>query len=879
MHQKSKQIGFFSKPRKHFFFIQSMTNSSSYKLNSDENKQVKKRISESRKGVKYAIKCAISFDNDEDFRDAIFAYSEFRLWFLIRKKKKFVLKEKIHIYQLKSLYISESGGLEIRFSYHLVTITSSGISEITHLILPIIYSSTKFLESQVAEISADNRDQYPLFIPNISISQQIQICYDAYCSLFGKTYLHQIAMFFHRMINTESVILDLSYLPYQLLYLQADTNCFFQPLFKAATQFKYFIGITCYNAKLPDILIEIASILKTTNTISFLSLSGIGMVHGGKELGEAIKENKDLNLISIDLSNNKISDMHLFTEALQYLTKPLYYLNLSNCCLSEIAIRNLCRSLMLNPNLRTLKVFEITGSSMGQHLGIFSNFFHESCNSLERVHLGAVTTGLDPFTIQLNTKQRYFPILESLSIAGSNLDDTSISNLTLFVGNSKDLKELDLSSTSISPTQLSKIIGAINENQEIKIFSLHLNNLGLKDGKIKTVFSSLSDKSNLMKWKALSLENNGLSCQDFIILIQILGTLPNLTTLNIGMNFDDKTKDIEQYLPNLLTLPRLEKLSLRGSKEKYLTVRIISAFVTALIKSNKTLRLNLRDNKLGDQGYSLLKDAIDAHKLIELQIDGNIPTTLCRLEEIINSASKDHMIKLFDFPSRDFKRLYNSFSKNDKTANLQKIEKERCTLLRAIQERLINSGIHSRWTLNGVNAIEEAVDNQTKKLHDYLVRRSTTDHSFSCVQHFGRSMPFLEDNVNPETLGNIRTIKEPATVNVYQQYQVTLDFLQEVVPPDRSLYYHYLENKQSVNCDNVYSTLSDIDYITTRKTKFSTKTVSFDDDRKFEVDFSRVESMPNSTATILQNSSISISPGSYSSAQESSDSQSNSQDD
>lgn len=805
---------------------------SAFILTEKEKKSSRRLIRHKKRGYRYAIRCEINYDNVLISSNAILAYAEHYVYFIIRKKYRNAIKQRIHIFDISSIFVNDRDSIEIRFSYHIAQISSPGSDLFTHILFRIIAYTTKFLPNRTI-FTTYNSTCYPSFEPNTSISQQFQMSYDAFCSYLKKPYFHELVLFFHRIITTENVILDLTYLPcYILIPSGIGKKISLEPFFKTIANLNFFVGITCQNCHMPKILQMIAPLIRITKSIRFISLTNLGITKGAKELAKSIKKNPNLDLISIDLSGNRISDLEYFTKALQYLRKPLYSLNLSNCNLSKKATENLVISLMLNPNLQHLKYFEIYGANMSaKAMIIFTNYFRRTSTSLYRIHLGRAKYKLDIFLSEINCIQCDNPVLESFSLSGIDLRTIGIEELKIFISGTKTLKELDLSSTHLSPYSLSQIIHSIGQNGEISKFALHLNDLGLNKHSLKSLLQAF-DERNIRKWMALSFENNNLSSKDLNRLLQVLSRMSNLITLNIGLNFSDKTDLIESYLPNVLSLSKLERLSIRGSEKCYLTFEQLHPFVKTLsLLSNRAIRLNVKDNKLGSRGYRDMKNLVLAKKLIELQIDGNCPDSLSDIYNLCEVVRESLDMNLMNFPLRDTMRLINKLPRKALINCLPGFELKRRLMMEKLQLKLTRHGIHSTWTLNGISEIEETVDHHTKIFHSFLKKNNTTFHSLGC-KTLGIPVPFIDIKSNLEDNIEKRVqISDPEIANVYRLYCALYDSVEEKSPEIKGILYNYLSFKNSENCENAFNMLSDFDY-SSKTRKFNTKLFSFDEEEQ-----------------------------------------------
>lgn len=357
------------------------------------------------------------------------------------------------------------------------------------------------------------------------------------------------------------------------------------------------------------------------------------------------------------------------------------------------------------------------------------------CCSLVTLKLGIVMSGFSEFTSVLNETNSF---LSCLSVAGTKLNEKKAKDLILFLSYTNTLKEIDISRTSLKPSLVAQIVTSIIGNNEITTFSIHMNSLNLNKINLLKVIKAFESEplSRLRIWTSLSLEDNGMNSDDLRQLLPVLSQMVNLKELNIGMNFDQNSSNIETLLPNFLTFQSLSRLSLRGTKFHSLGYnKLQNLFISIADRQNVPISLDIRNNEIGDDGIRDIAELAKNDKFFELQIDGSSPETSHELRNLLLNLSKSKALAIVNFPVKDAEKF------SQKGAN--EIAEAGVKMSIQFEKNIANYGIHSRWTFSEIPEVEQIVNEMTYLKHCENGASRLYEHSLA-IETVGLPLPFQE---------------------------------------------------------------------------------------------------------------------------------------
>lgn len=661
--------------------------------------------------------------------------------------KKSVLKNitlilSIHHFLLTGIEVINESAMIIRTKSENFRLNGNNILPVARTIYRNYMFSACFTTPNIPlDIISPDPTYLPNLTPSLSPSQMFQFCYYSNCSLHQVKYNHSIIQAIHTTLITSNPIIDFSIMPLSCFDNSRTHKISFTPLFSTMTFCPYFTGIMCYNLNKPNILKSFTRMLGKNGNISILALRNCGIIKGGKRLATAIYSNKNIGLQYIDLSGNQIADIDEFAKSLNYLTSKPFYLNLNGNTLNAEATSLLIRSINENPNLHNLTYLLANKATFTrENLSDFAHYINslsEEDNKLTTLDLGRIEDGSKKLFKVLANKQ--VPI-QCFKIQGSRFNTDSFNYFKIFISNAPNLKELDISNTNISITDIGMLINLIQANQSITQFKLHLNSMQLNGSTLET-FVGFFNGHILNKWEGLGLENNGMKKKDLQLLLPLFQKMPNLSWINLSNNFASSMKGIDTELENLLSIPRLSVLELRGGNKKELNDNSFNKFFKALALRAKSIMLDIRFNNISDNCFTTIAELIINNKFQSISLDARKIKRISTIVAFYNAISQSTSLLNLDFNFDEKYKLLSTQTKKESKKNLDDIEIARYYANIALLVNRTNFGFHSLLSFDNIPQLDSLIDTSLVNLHQILQSARLFSHS-SITEKFGLPYPF-----------------------------------------------------------------------------------------------------------------------------------------
>jgi hypothetical protein len=316
------------------------------------------------------------------------------------------------------------------------------------------------------------------------------------------------------------------------------------------------------------------------------------------------------------------------------------------------------------------------------------------------------------------------------------------------------LRELDLRGAQLKPDQLDQVIYAVTANDKIIEFTLNLSRMGLNGKKLAPVLESF--RNNLHdKWTDLSFDENGMTVNDLLAIIEIFQGLKKLRGISIGANFDRKDKRLPDALLGLLGVPTLESLSLVGTKSSYLGEALLP-LLGAIATNESILFFDDTGNRVGNAGAELIaKILTDNHTLTEIRFDGSRITDLDAFRTILEflSTDKNERLHACPFPMSDCYELVQSLPKSQQSGVFDTLSDLQMSAQDRMQTNMALVGIHSELSKKGLDELNELLDNITLAIHEELDGVQVNEHAMLCSA-FGLPLPHRNDLEDVGTAGD-----------------------------------------------------------------------------------------------------------------------------
>lgn len=617
------------------------------------------------------------------------------------------------------------------------------------------------------KINFSIEESYNIINPGIflSLSKMFEGLYNANCSLRNCTYCHDVVRFIHKLITQENCIADFSRMPLNLMDNTYSTAIELAPIFDTLKFFPTISGIQIKDVGRPDFFYAIAPYVRESPNLRLISLEACNVSNGCGEFGVALAENPNLHLEYLDISDNPFEDLAPIAAALSQNNGNLWYLDFSNCNMSNYAMTIAMSSLIENQNLWDIIHLDFRGATVKSDsvdliLHYLRTIDQADHHSLRFLSFGKLTTRSDEIIAALT---KHTQPIETLYLNGSKFDKNGIDNLLEFISETRTLKELDLSDTNLTPTDISDVITAIAENRNIFDFEIKLNNLGLKGEHLDTVLETFSKYSNC-NWTCISLDKNGMKPNDVKKLAKTFMNMRKLTGVSISCNMKKNQSGNVEAIESLLNLPNLKKLWIHGDDKHYIGPALKRVFPK--VKSKGLLLFDLAFNHIKDEGLIELQRMIEGNSMLyELTIDGSHPHNIETIKGFMTQAAKSKYLRRMKFPVEDvFYLVKRQSSKEERESVFRDIAIKQ----NAIQDQLLRNqtlkGLHSDLSEQNIPELDEMLDEMTARCHDRLSIFNTLKHNGALLS-IGLPFPNLSEFEDQEK--NIQTTEPTKEMQDY----------------------------------------------------------------------------------------------------------------
>ena len=580
--------------------------------------------------------------------------------------EQFKLIKMIHISEIDTIYYSTQPFVLVQTKTSKLIATSNKSLRFAQLLYVICAISFSYYpDNKKTQIQSDNQDLFPEIDFNLprnqfpiplSFSQQFQFSYYADCSLNNIIYNHEVVRYINSMMLSANSIIDITQLPLDLTKEENKNDLI--PIFNSLCYLNFTNGICCRNLCRSDILNSLVQLISSGNAVKIIHIENCNASSGLKEIASAIKFNPDLEISYWNLSNNPLSNFNFFCDIIKYSKNELLYLNLNNCGIVSPNSEDLFSALWRNSLMHNIRHLYISGIEF-KSIDSFEKYLSRNLN-IETLDLSNINNMLAEILHILSVKNYN---LSSLILNGSNISDDSLKYLLTLIRNSTALKFLDISGTGItnqSSQPLIDIITTISLNDNIQLFSLNLNNLNLHDEYILILYRAFLN-NNLLKWKRLSFDENCMNSNDIRHLVPLLCRMSNLESVSFSGNFNDQMLNVGLYCSEILNIPNLKELIIRGHAQFKLKHELIP-LLQKVIQMDKIKSLDISGNKAGNAVLNYISQIIfSCKKLEKFNVDDNEFSSIDKIETIVNAMHKNKYIVSMPFPIIDAQNIISQF--------------------------------------------------------------------------------------------------------------------------------------------------------------------------------------------------------------------------
>lgn len=649
---------------------------------------------------------------------------------------KYNLLEQHHLFNIRNINVASRHQIELTFGTETRIIDSENSADILRfsrlLIRNYITITRIWPTSLTAKFTAKNMSDFPRFSPHISLSQQFQLTYNAYCSYFDVDYYHDIPNFFHKLIKEGNSMADFSMLPLSTIDTNFEDPVSLRSVIATMMFCPFIYGYLIKDVSRPDFLKCIAPMIAVNKKIKILQLSGCSIRDGITNFVKAMIKNKELEILFYDLSNNPIEGISKLAFGLSKISNRILYLNLSNTGMRQSDALTLMKAFTSNPRLMSIRYLYIRGAPMNQHaIKEFNTFLELSAKhnraSLSHLDIGSIYSNTADFFLVLRKNPQP---LKYLSVSGSAFDKPARDALIRYLETATYLEELDISRIQFTVPQVIEFLEAINKNHLIDKMKINLSGNQEIGKKFKDFSAYFKDENKADKITGLCVNNCGITAKVLLANEDFFEPFTKLTYLDFGSNLHKSDKLLANAIEIIAKIPTLQHLILKGNKNRYLGEKGVGAIYEQLKRNTTVIELDISDNNIGNGGIDYMADLLERNETIRvLNIDGSNPSDLVSITQLFSIVAAHHSLYQFKWPYNDVYKFIQDQGGKEKGMMLEQLSENQRRAGDQMRKNLIKSGYHSELSLLDIPEVNEILDEATLRFHEYVSAQQICQHS------------------------------------------------------------------------------------------------------------------------------------------------------
>ena len=416
----------------------------SLSLNESEKSILESNVPIHQARIHLMFRCDVVYNNKE-YKNSLLALSEHMI--TICSYRYFGLKISelacFHFFNIKSVDVDED-------KVHIILSNEDDIIIITSLVDKFIKTFIRNYALASAlipgmykfKLSLSDKSIFPKNKPLLSPTQMFQFVYNAYCSFYEASYVHEVVCYYHKLLMEQDCVFDLNKIPMTCLESGLGGEISIDSLFSSLMFSDYIYGLNCDDISKEEIIQESFSLILMNKNLRFLRLINTGAQNGCLKLANSILENPYTQIIYWDLSYNCLEDFPYFLSALGEIESYVQCLILNYCGLTDSDISVLFNSLINNKYLWTLRRLSLLDSRINnENMELVSDYIESlDLQCLEEIEIGPLTNPL----LLIKVLSEWTGKLKVLKIINTNFDINSQDAFLMLIQSSQ-LEELDIS--------------------------------------------------------------------------------------------------------------------------------------------------------------------------------------------------------------------------------------------------------------------------------------------------------------------------------------------------------------------------------------------------------------------------------------------------
>lgn len=438
-----------------------------------------------------------------------------------------------------------------------------------------------------------------------------------------------------------------------LNYVMGIDQMDLRPLTLALFHNTWFVALVLSDIPKPTALAEFSQLVAVNRTLMELSVDGTNPTKGSIGLlGDAMLKNPYPALEVINLRGIKISDDESLKLGLGFAGYKHFLtgLDISSCGLTGRSVTGIFAGLAANKSICTyLRVFKMSQNKLGGGVGSveMARFFDRYAignepRSMEELNMSDCS--LDHVVISaLVRRDGVVATLKEIDLSHNVLSGSIGASLVAMAKDSQCLRKVNLSNTRIDIETVELFLRTLTANEFLDQLEVDLSNNVLRIHGADAIDRGLRAPGAVAKIRAINLYNTSLGEDGLAVVVKIFENSNTLEEFDIGANVV-KTKggqNVQTFLTALSVFvtkhQSLRVLRIGGqSQGKLFLGKYIGPFLAVFATTRKIEELDVSGNQMGDDGISMLAEALRMNKTLKsLYWDENCTTpagwaNLCR---------------------------------------------------------------------------------------------------------------------------------------------------------------------------------------------------------------------------------------------------------
>ncbi|XP_069757602.1 capping protein, Arp2/3 and myosin-I linker protein 2 isoform X2 [Narcine bancroftii] len=472
----------------------------------------------------------------------------------------------------------------------------------------------------------------------------------------------------------------------------------------------------------PDVIEQVLYVISLSTKLEELVLENAGIKFDtAQKIAQALEENVNPALNTINLSNNQLEDRGVSALSLQFekLTKGMKSINISRTSLASKGLNSLAQSFIANESFaHSLVHLDLSGNPGILAVEENCNFytFLARPNILAHLDLAGTDCALDSLfgALSHGCCTHLTSLILNRNVISQKKGKEIHSSMRQFFSNCLSLKTIVLSGIKLPLEAVRAILQGLAYNTHISDVFLDLSSCELRSAGAQVIQDHIIDANSI---SSLDLSDNGFD-SDMVTLVLSIGRSKSIRQVALGKNFNMKSKALADVLHRIVQLIQdedcpLQSLSVADSRLKSGTSVLINA-----LGSNTCLKeIDISGNAMGDNGTKMLAKALQINTTLRTLIWDRNNTTIVGFLDVARALERNYTLKSMHLPMSDMSQACRSHPEKTEEA-LQKIQS--CLLRNNQMEKVSPEQAFRLQERIITSSTQQMVDSMCEKVQEYL---------------------------------------------------------------------------------------------------------------------------------------------------------------